>query len=202
MPTSQSTTAERAISPLRCDGCGQIASHLHIVKRLKRLEWTTRYRPIHIQALLLSGISPVTDAEFLYSAADELHGEAARLLSALGIPHEGRASEGALAEFQRRGLLLTHVLECPLEAGAENSAEQRALLQKRVPFVISRIRRSLKPKRVLLLSNALAGLTGHFLEADLGCAVMLDGGKPFELEGDAARLREALGPLANAAAKR
>jgi hypothetical protein len=192
---------------MQCDGCGQIASQVHIVKRLKRLEWTTRYRPIHIQALLLSGVSPASDAAFLYSAVDAYQGEAASLLRALRLIHEdepfhipqGKPAEAALTDFQRRGLLLTHVLECPIENVASDAAEQEALLQQRVPFVISRIRRSLKPKRVLLISEVLQGVTERFLEAELGCAVVLDGGKPFVLDGQALRFREALGPLANAA---
>jgi hypothetical protein len=186
-------------TPLRCDGCGQIASQVHIVKRLKRLEWTTRYRPIHIQALLLSGMSPANDAEFLYSAVAAHQGEAAALLSALGMAHAGKSAESVLADFQRRGLLLTHVLQCPMEHGAEASREQQELLQQRMPFVLSRIRRSLKPKRILLISGALAGLTEEFLEAELGCPVVLDGGKPFDLDRGSLRFREALGPQANAA---
>ena len=31
---------------LRCDGCGQAASPEHMARRLRRLEWTTRYRPV------------------------------------------------------------------------------------------------------------------------------------------------------------
>jgi hypothetical protein len=199
MAPSLTMTAKRSITPLRCDGCGQIASQVHIVKRLKRLEWTTRYRPIHIQALLLSGVSPASDATFLYSAVDEYQGEAAALLNALGMIHEGKPTESLLADFQRRGLLLTHVLECPMEHGAGGTAEEQELLQQRMPFVISRIRRSLKPKRILLISEALKGLTEQFLEAELGCAVVLDGGKPFVLDGEASRFREALGGLASAA---
>jgi hypothetical protein len=186
-------------TPLRCDGCGQIASQVHIVKRLKRLEWTTRHRPIHIQALLLSGMSPVNDAEFLYSAVESYQGEAAALLSALGMAHAGKSAESVLADFQRRGLLLTHVLECPMEQGAEGSPEQLELLRQRVPFVLSRIRRSLKPRRILLISSALQGLTEEFLEVELGCAVVSDGGKPFVLGGDSSRFCEALWPQASAA---
>jgi len=43
---------------LPCDGCGQPASAEHIARRLQRLEWATRFRPIHIQALLLAAFRP------------------------------------------------------------------------------------------------------------------------------------------------
>src|SRR5208283_736012 len=100
---------------LSCDGCGQSASPEHIARRLQRLEWTTRYRPLHIGALLLGGISPQSDEDFLYAA--QFKGEAVRLLEAVGISTSGKSSEAVLSEFQRGGFLLTHVLECPLEIG-------------------------------------------------------------------------------------
>src|SRR6266568_3660815 len=68
---------------LPCDGCGQIASAEHLVRRLQRLEWTTRYRPVHINTLLLGAFSPIEEKDFLYSPGDEFHGEAALLLQAL-----------------------------------------------------------------------------------------------------------------------
>src|SRR5437899_12101620 len=43
---------------LPCDGCGQAATAEHIARRLQRLEWTTRYRPVHIHTLLLGAYSP------------------------------------------------------------------------------------------------------------------------------------------------
>ena len=49
-----------------CDGCGQPASSEHTARRLQRLEWATRYRPIHLHTLLLGAISPADDANFLY----------------------------------------------------------------------------------------------------------------------------------------
>src|SRR5882724_4729003 len=53
---------------LLCDGCGQQASSEHIAKRLQRLEWTTRYRPVHIGTVLLGAFVPGDDAVFLYAA--------------------------------------------------------------------------------------------------------------------------------------
>ena len=107
---------------LLCDGCGQSASPAHLARRLQRLEWTTRYRPVHIQALLLGGIAPEADAAFLYSPEGNYQGEAANLLDALQISRAGKSADAMLTEFQKRGLLLTHVLECPLEPGVSPTA--------------------------------------------------------------------------------
>src|SRR5208337_5124662 len=123
---------------LRCDGCGQTASPAHLARRLQRLEWTTRYRPVHIQALLLGGIVPEADAAFLYCPEGNYQGEAASLLDALQISRAGKSADATLTEFQRRGLLLTHVLECPLEPGV-STADAQQLLEKQLPAVMARI---------------------------------------------------------------
>ncbi len=50
---------------LRCDGCGQLASPEHIARRLQRLEWTTRFRPVHIGTLLLGATAPQNTSLFI-----------------------------------------------------------------------------------------------------------------------------------------
>ncbi|MFI5098398.1 MAG: hypothetical protein ACHQT6_10540 [Candidatus Acidiferrales bacterium] len=65
---------------LPCDGCGQSASPGHIARRLQRLEWTTRYRPVHIQGLLLGATVPEADTALLYSPEGNYQGEVANLL--------------------------------------------------------------------------------------------------------------------------
>src|SRR6266478_2583355 len=104
-------------SELLCDGCGQEASAEHIARRLRRLEWTTRYRPVHINTLLLGAFSPQEERDFLYAPGGEFHGEAGHLLDALAISTAGKAADAVHAEFQRAGFFLTHVLECPLDSG-------------------------------------------------------------------------------------
>src|SRR5258706_6049613 len=103
---------------LRCDGCGQAASPEHIARRLQRLEWTTRYRPVHIGTLLFGAVAPQNDSEFVYSPGGAWDGEARSLIASARVPQQGISAEATLAEFQRRGFLLTHVPECPLENGA------------------------------------------------------------------------------------
>jgi hypothetical protein len=189
------------ISLMPCDGCGQPASAEHIARRLRRLEWTTRYRPVHIGTLLLGAFPPEEDSEFLYGGSDPFRGEAARVLKAVGVNYADKTSEAVLADFQRRGFLLTHVLECPLEAVGNGEAPiVDQLLEKRIAAVLSRIRRSLKPKQLVLLSDALGPLTNLFAKQDLGCSLVLDHGKPFLLEEQGADptggwLREALAAI-------
>jgi len=182
---------------LPCDGCGQAASTEHITQRLQRLEWTTRYRPVHINTLVLGAFSPRDEKDFLYAPGGEFGGEAALLLDAVGISTTGRAAETVHAEFQRGGFFLTHVLECPLDGNAGAGVETAALLTKRLQAVATRIRRSLKPKRVVLISQALAPILKEITGLELGCPVVLDNGRLFEFDGPApgnsvVRLREAL----------
>jgi hypothetical protein len=186
---------------LVCDGCGQIASAEHIARRLQRLEWTTRYRPVHISTLFLGAFSPQDEKDFLYAPGGEFQGEAALLLEAVGISIAGKAADAVHAEFQRAGFFLTHMLECPIEGRSASQAEAQAALKARLPAVATRIRRSLKPKRVMAVTDSLAPVVEDILTLDLGCPVLLDRGKPFRLANSAGengleRLREALGSAA------
>jgi hypothetical protein len=183
------------IEILACDGCGQSATPEHTARRLQRLEWSTRYRPVHIGALLLSGISPREDADFLY--AGKFAGEAGRVLEAVGIGAAGKSPEAVLSEFQRGGFFLAHLVECPLENGEAGQRPAEPLLAGRLPAVMARIRRSLKPKKVILVSRSLDPVAARLKEADLGCPVLLDGSVPFALDssdnlGAVKQLRETL----------
>ncbi len=179
---------------LLCDGCGQPASPEHIGQRLRRLEWTTRFRPVHIGTLLLGAVAPKKDSEFLYSPAGGWQGEGKLLLAAAGVSPDGKSSEATLAEFQRGGFLLTHVLECPLEG---DPGGLPALMASRLPGVLTRIRRSLKPKRLALISAVLQQFLPVLAAGGLPCSLLLDDEKPFSLDDESALepargLREAL----------
>jgi hypothetical protein len=150
--------------PLICDGCGQTAGQEHIARRLRRLENMTRYRPIHVQALFLGAVSPAADEDHLYSAEGEFRGEGLALLRGLGIDPVGKI-ESVLTEFQRRGFLFTHILECPIEP----DSVMAPLLEGRFAATAARIRRSLKPRKLVFfgaevdpfverLANALPGI--------------------------------------------
>jgi len=170
--------ASAGTSLLHCDGCGQLASPEHIARRLHRLECATRYRPVHIQALLLGYISPVNDSDFLYSPEGRFEGEARRLLDAVQLSAEGKPADAVLSEFQKRGLMLIHVLECPLSA-TPSPFEARPILENQLAATVTRTRRSLKPKRVLLISAELASVAGKLLQSDLGCPVFPATGETF-----------------------
>jgi hypothetical protein len=164
---------------ITCDGCGQAASQEHIARRLKRLENMTRYRPIHVQALFLGAISPVEDADHLYSAVEAFHGEGAEALRALGIEQAGRSVAETLAGLQRMGILLTHILECPMS----DVAARREALQSRLPATLTRIRRSYKPKRLVLVGTDLADCVRQITGANLDAVVVLHNGRPYEWAG-------------------
>src|ERR1041385_6434655 len=116
------------MSLLLCDGCGQLATQAHIARRLKRLENMTRYRPIHVQVLLLGVAGSEQDSDDLYSTQGEFCGEGADVLRALGIEQNGRSVEEVLTKIHRQGFLLTHALECPVSgAAAKRDAMRRRL---------------------------------------------------------------------------
>jgi hypothetical protein len=168
---------------LSCDGCGQNASTEHIARRLQRLEWTTRYRPVHISTLLLGDCSPLREEEFLYSPAGEFHGEARLLLEAAGISSAGKSKQAVQAEFQRAGFFLTHILECPIEKENGHFEELNSMVERRLSVVGTRIRRSLKPKRVVLIANIMEPVVKAVVGLEWNCPLILDRGKPFALDG-------------------
>jgi hypothetical protein len=151
---------------------------------------------VHINALLLGAFSPLEERDFLYAPGGDFHGEAARLLEAVGINPTSKPADAVHTEFQRAGLFLTHVLECPLEDDRLNQAGQAALLTVRLAAVASRIRRSLKPRRVILFTEPLEPVVHHILVLDLGCPVVLNSGRPFVFgaagDSDLSQFRERL----------
>jgi hypothetical protein len=136
---------------------------------------------VHIGTVLLGAVAPARDADFLYSPSGEFSGEAGKVLEAAGIPRIGKSVEATLVEFQRRGLFLTHVLECPLELESDGDSER--LLKARLAATAARIRRSLRPKRVMPISRLLEPLLcGFNAPVDLGSALVTDDDKVFSLD--------------------
>ena len=182
---------------LRCDGCGQPADGAHLGRRFQRLEWATRYRPIHIHTLLLGGVSPIEDAEFFYAPEGDFCGEAQGVAEAAGVSVDGKTRETVQVELQRAGFFLAHALECPWDASSQTGIALARAIAARAASVVTRIRRSLKPRRVALVSQLLAPCSERFSAEQLECPVVLDGGKPFAVDGPnaisaIARLRQAL----------
>ena len=184
---------------LSCDGCGQAASTEHISRRLQRLEWATRYRPVHIQTLLLGGFSPREEKDFLYSPGGDFSGEAELILEGAGIARAGKTKEAVHAEFQRQGFFLTHVMECPVEIEAAGFEQVPKLIEKQLPAALARIRRSLKPKRLVMISEILESSVTAITAEACGCPLVLDGSRAFALVGSdsgagVGRLRTVLAP--------
>jgi hypothetical protein len=167
---------------LRCDGCGQSASPEHIAKRLQRLEWTTRFRPVHVTALFLGAAAPAADSDFLYNPEGGFAGEGGRFLEAVGISPAGKTPEATLAAIQKAGFLLVYLLDCAVDPSA-NRAAVWVLLANRLPPTMARIRRSIKPKRVVPISIALSPLIAD-LAHGVACPLVLNGGDIFALDGD------------------
>jgi hypothetical protein len=84
----------------------------------------------------------------------------------------GKSREAVLTEFQRGGFFLTHVLECPLDDVHPDEAKAQVLLEGRLPSVIARIRRSLKPKKLVAISPVLNPLLPRLKESCNDLAVL------------------------------
>ncbi len=122
---------------------------------------------------------PSQQSSYLYAESEQFSGEAGQLLQAVQIPTEGKNREDVLSEFQKRGLFLIHVLDCPLE-GRLSPSEVLGLLERQLRQTLVRIRRSLKPKRVLLFSKEMGPLASQISEAETECPILTDNGKSFE----------------------
>jgi hypothetical protein len=183
------------VKAIFCDGCRQAASAEHLAARFRRLEWATRYRPIHVNTLVLGAVVPADDAEFVYSDAATFRGEAGWLLQVAGIEAAGKSPEDLHHEFQRAGFFVAHVLACPVDKTAASGAHLPDLIAKSLPATFTRIRRSIKPKRLVLLGSALDAFVENFRREELGCSLILDADRTFkslETDDGVARLRTAL----------
>lgn len=176
---------------LPCDGCGRPSTPAHIAARIGRLQWATRFRPIHIQVLFVAQ-SPQPAAENVPAADSTGGGDAyfppsapqdyAALLDALAIAPNASATETAsvdqsgekhfvarLTEFQRRGFSLAFLVECPVR-----SEDAAALCAQYGSTLIKRIQYSYKPKHIVLLSPALNPLIAMIEAAGLEKSLLLD----------------------------
>src|ERR1700683_5550987 len=168
-----------------CDGCGVQADDAHIRRRIERLELATRFRPIHIQVLLIDAAPPSRSEDYFYRSAGkgEERSKMSRhyfdeIVKCSGFaPDSEVAEETALAEFQHRGFYLAHAVECPTDpADALTAAMELA-----GPVLIRRIEKSYKPKYVALLSGSLAKVIPLFERSELRDRLLLNHGKPFSL---------------------
>jgi len=165
---------------LPCDGCGLPASPEHIARRLRRLELSTRFRPVHIGVLFVALAPPPRPEDDFYGPA-ESKDFFDPFLDALEIRpsatgSDARAADSArLAEFQHRGHYLAHLSECPIPENQEPAASTIARL---APTLIRRIRFNYKPKHVAPLGQGLFPLVDILRAAGIGSILTLDDGQP------------------------
>lgn len=181
---------------LPCDGCGLPATAEHIADRLRRLELSTRFRPVHLGVLFLALAPSVGPEGDFYSPAGS-NEFTDPFLEALDIrsSKDGAAPElddGApnfakLAEFQRRGYFLAYLSECQLPKDAKPAASTIARLGI---ALLRRIRFNYKPKHIAPIGPELFPLVEMLKDAGLGPALILDCGLalPIPRTGDKERL--------------
>ncbi|HVA18063.1 MAG TPA: hypothetical protein VMV59_10180 [Candidatus Dormibacteraeota bacterium] len=171
---------------IRCDGCGTVATPEHLRRRVERLELATRFRPIHIDTLILYPAPPERREDYFYRPApsrDERSPLARAFFDSLftaagGDLSGGKNEETLLAEFQRAGNFLVECCECP---SSENGAPSANLAARTAPAIMRRVQFSYKPKRILLLSAALAPLVPIFRGAGWKENLLLRDGKPIDI---------------------
>ncbi len=169
---------------LVCDGCGAQADDAHIRARIERLELATRFRPIHIQTLLIDSAPPARPQDYFYAVAADrsIRSVGSRtyfdeLMKCAGFSSDAAIQEEtALAEFQRRGMFLAYAIDCPIgdRAELETAARQSA------PTVLLRVQSSYKPKHIALLSSPTRELIQPLSAAGWKDRLILDGGGPFD----------------------
>jgi len=173
---------------IRCDGCGAAATDEHLRRRVERLELATRFRPIHIETLIVYPAPPERLQDYFYKAGvsrEERSPGARAFFDALtGAPRGVETSSAAaseetlLSEFQRAGCFLTECSECPLEEAGVSTAD---LVGRLAPSVVRRARYSYKPKQILLLSNEITPLIPFLRQAGLGEKLLLRDGASIEI---------------------
>lgn len=172
-----------------CDGCGLPASPEHIAARLRRLELSTRFRPVHI-GILFVALAPAARPEDEFYDPPESKESFNALLEALQISTfgagadsaapEGGADSANLAEFQHRGHYLVYLSECPIPTGHEPAA---ATVARLAPTLLRRIRFNYKPKLIAPLGQELAPLVDILKGANIAPIVTLDQSLPLPSPG-------------------
>jgi hypothetical protein len=167
-----------------CDGCGLQVDDAHIRRRIERLELATRFRPIHIQVLLIDAAPPMSESDYFYRAAGNREERSLvsrmyfdEIVKSAGIAMGSGVNEEAttLAEFQHRGFFLAYAVECPVDSPEALSAA----LNRQGPVMVKRVNASYKPKYIAPISPSMAELTPLFEFSGWGTRLVLNGGKPF-----------------------
>lgn len=155
------SATQAAVEPILCDGCTRQATPEHLRRRIARLEWASRFRPIHVSTLFLMPAPPVTQEDYFYHPSELPKEGTARamfedVLAACGVRSASGDKEAALREFQHKGFFMAEAIECSIEP--EEEAGFGDLLSGLMPTLERRIRHSYRPKSVLLVSDRLRGV--------------------------------------------
>ena len=166
-----------------CDGCGLQVDDAHIRRRIARLELATRFRPIHIQVLLIDASPPMGEDDYFYRAASNREERSVvsrmyfdEIVKSAGIAvGAGVSEEAALTEFQHRGFFLAYAVECPVDSPEMLSDALNRLGR----VMVKRVNASYKPKYIVPISPSMGELTPLFEFSGWGERLVLNGGKPF-----------------------
>ncbi len=168
--------------PCVCDGCGKTVSQNHVSDRIARLEMATRFRPIHIQVLLLAASPEATGSSFFYSLEETSEPSEERLLlqsilAACAVDTQGKTQESCLLELQRLGIFLAYVAECPGQTPKDVHRQ-----------VALRVKFSYRPKCLAALDSESHAVLGSLAAGGLGGARLIPGGdgdwRPSVLAGE------------------
>jgi len=164
-----------------CDGCGAQVDEAHIRRRIQRLEQATRFRPIHIQVLMLDAAPLSALEDDFYRApgsprrsvgSQMFFDEIAKCLGR--NPGETTDEEATLSEFQRRGFFLAYAVECPIESPELLAAA----ITRLAPTLLLRINSSYRPKFIAPISHALQPLIPLLQKSAWGDRLILHDGEP------------------------
>lgn len=167
-----------------CDGCGAPVDATHIRQRIARLELATRFRPIHIQVLLLDAAPPAKLEDYFYRPSQD-PGERStpsrmffdELAKCTGhVPPAHATEETTLGEFQKRGFFLAYAVECPVESPSELAAA----LDRLASTVVLRVNSSYKPKFLAPISRDLHLLLPLLQLKGWNEHLILNNGEPFD----------------------
>ncbi|MFZ0232923.1 MAG: hypothetical protein WA772_16175 [Candidatus Acidiferrales bacterium] len=167
-----------------CDGCGAEVDEAHIRRRIERLELATRFRPIHIQVLLLDAAPPAELEDYFYRPAQSPseRSVASRMFFdelAKCVGHARSTAtqeESTLAEFQKRGFFLAYAVECPVES----SSDLAQAVNRLASTVLLRVNSSYKPKLVAPISRDLQQLIPLLQLKGWSEKLILHEGEPFD----------------------
>jgi hypothetical protein len=179
-PLVCSTYMVDASSRIICDGCGLPASPDHISERVARLEFATRFRPVHINTLFVAA-APLSGPENDFYMPPESQEFFAPFMKAIGVSDSGEGKEpGAdarenniakLLEFQRRGNYLAYLAECQLST----TDTTVAAIARLASTLVRRIQFNYRPKHIAILDEGLSPLIGILDKAGMGPLLSPDG---------------------------